>query len=63
MAARLPRSFYARSALRVAPDLLGQMLVRALPGRLRLAARIVEAEAYTTSTVTITVAKDQSAQG
>jgi DNA-3-methyladenine glycosylase len=46
VAARLPRSFYARSALRVAPDLLGQVLVRALPGGIRLAARIVEAEAY-----------------
>jgi DNA-3-methyladenine glycosylase len=46
VAARLPRSFYARSALRVAPDLLGQILVCQLPGAMRLAARIVEAEAY-----------------
>jgi DNA-3-methyladenine glycosylase len=46
MAARLPRSFYRRSALHVAPDLLGQVLVRLLPNGMRLAARIVEAEAY-----------------
>jgi DNA-3-methyladenine glycosylase len=46
VAARLPRSFYARSALHVAPDLLGRVLVRRLPGGARLAARIVEAEAY-----------------
>ena len=43
---RLPRSFYARSALSVAPDLLGRVLVRMLPDGSRLAARIVEAEAY-----------------
>jgi DNA-3-methyladenine glycosylase len=46
VAARLPRSFFARSALQVAPDLLGHVLVRAMPGGVRLAARIVEAEAY-----------------
>jgi len=30
----------------VAPDLLGRLLVRMLPGRIRLAGRIVEVEAY-----------------
>jgi DNA-3-methyladenine glycosylase len=44
--ARLPRSFYARAATEVAPALLGQVLVRALPDGSRAAARIVEAEAY-----------------
>jgi DNA-3-methyladenine glycosylase len=43
---RLPRSFYARPATDVAPDLLGHVLVRALPDGTRLAARVVEAEAY-----------------
>jgi DNA-3-methyladenine glycosylase len=41
----LPRSFYRRPALEVAPDLLGRLLVRPLPG-LVLVARIVEVEAY-----------------
>jgi DNA-3-methyladenine glycosylase len=41
----LPRSFYARSPRRVARDLLGKILVRD-SGKLRLAARIVEVEAY-----------------
>jgi len=41
----LPRGFYARSAVTVAPDLLGQILVRELDGR-RLSGRIVEVEAY-----------------
>ena len=42
---RLPRSFYARSSTTVAPDLLGRVLVlRSANGR--LAARIVETEAY-----------------
>lgn len=41
----LPRSFYARSAVVVAPALLGCLLVRRLAGR-RLAGRIVETEAY-----------------
>ena len=44
--ARLPRSFFARAATEVAPDLLGQVLVRALPDRTRATARIVEVEAY-----------------
>ena len=43
---RLPRSFFERPATEVAPDLLGRVLVRVLPGGERLAARIVEAEAY-----------------
>jgi DNA-3-methyladenine glycosylase len=43
---RLPRSFYARPATQVAPDLLGQILVRRLPDGSRLAARLVEVEAY-----------------
>jgi DNA-3-methyladenine glycosylase len=46
MAGRFPRSFYARSALRVAPELLGGVLVRTLTDGTRLAARIVETEAY-----------------
>jgi len=46
MAGRLPRSFYARSAVRVGPDLLGGVLVRTLADGTRLAARIVETEAY-----------------
>jgi DNA-3-methyladenine glycosylase len=43
---RLPRSFYAREALEVAPDLLGHVLIRAFPDGKRAAARIVEVEAY-----------------
>jgi DNA-3-methyladenine glycosylase len=43
---RLPRSFYARASTEVAPALLGQILVRALPDGTRAAARIVEVEAY-----------------
>lgn len=46
MSRRLPRSFYARPALRVAPDLLGHVLVRRLPDGQRLEARLVEVEAY-----------------
>jgi DNA-3-methyladenine glycosylase len=42
----LPRSFYAREAPEVAPDLLGHVLVRVLPDGTRAAARIVEVEAY-----------------
>jgi DNA-3-methyladenine glycosylase len=41
----LPRSFFARSARRVARDLLGKVLVRQDAG-VYLAARIVEVEAY-----------------
>jgi DNA-3-methyladenine glycosylase len=41
----LPRSFYRRPSPAVAPDLLGRLLVRVLPG-LTLVGRIVEAEAY-----------------
>lgn len=43
----LPRSFYARPALDVAHDLIGLVLVRRMPDGVRLAGRIVEAEAYT----------------
>ena len=46
MSRRLPRSFYARAATEVAPDLLGQVLVRRLPDGTRLEARLVEVEAY-----------------
>jgi DNA-3-methyladenine glycosylase len=42
----LPRSFYARSSTEVAPDLLGRIFVRRLADGRRLAARIVEVEAY-----------------
>jgi len=41
----LPRSFFARNALAVAPDLVGCLLVRRAPGGFR-AGRIVETEAY-----------------
>jgi DNA-3-methyladenine glycosylase len=41
----LPREFFARNPRRVARELLGKVLVRG-SGKLRLAARIVEVEAY-----------------
>jgi DNA-3-methyladenine glycosylase len=44
--ARLGRSFYRRPSPHVAPDLLGRLLVRPLPGDGVLMARIVEVEAY-----------------
>jgi DNA-3-methyladenine glycosylase len=43
---RLPRGFFDRPATEVAPDLLGRVIVRALPDGTRLSARIVETEAY-----------------
>ena len=43
---RLPRSFFARSSTVVAPELLGRVLVHVLPDGTRLAARLVEVEAY-----------------
>ena len=43
---RLPRSFFARPSTVVAPELLGRVLVRVLPDGRRLAARLVEVEAY-----------------
>ncbi|MEO8423503.1 MAG: DNA-3-methyladenine glycosylase [Actinomycetota bacterium] len=43
---RLPRSFYARRSSEVAPDLLGRILVGRSGDGGRLAARIVETEAY-----------------
>jgi DNA-3-methyladenine glycosylase len=45
-AARLPRSFYARPAHEVAPELLGHVLIRAFPDGSRASVRIVEVEAY-----------------
>ncbi len=43
---RLPRSFFSRPSTVVAPELLGRVLVRVLPGGDRLAGRLVEVEAY-----------------
>lgn len=43
---RLPREFFDRPAVEVAPELLGRVLVRRLPDGARLAGRIVEVEAY-----------------
>ena len=45
MSEALSREFFDRPVLRVAPDLLGRLLVRRYRGR-RLAGRIVEVEAY-----------------
>lgn len=42
---RLPRDFYARKAIEVAPELLGRYLVHNVGGELRVG-RIVEVEAY-----------------
>jgi DNA-3-methyladenine glycosylase len=42
----LPRSFYRRDPLVLAPLLLNKVLVRGEPGGIRLAARLVEVEAY-----------------
>src|SRR6476619_7326278 len=46
MPSKLSRSFYSRSALQVASELLGKVLVRRFGGR-NLAGKIVETEAYT----------------
>src|SRR2546427_4056861 len=45
MSPKLPRSFYSRSTLDVASDLLGKVLVRRLRRR-EMAGKIVETEAY-----------------
>ena len=42
----LPRSFYARDSLVLAPELLNKLLVTTTDAGVRLAARIVEVEAY-----------------
>ena len=46
MPVRLTRAFFARDVLEVAPDLVGKVLVRALPDGQILRARITETEAY-----------------
>src|SRR5262245_51433090 len=45
MPSKLPRSFYSRSTLDVASDLLGKVLVRRIDRR-KVACKIVETEAY-----------------
>ena len=42
----LPRSFFERSALEVAPELIGTYLSRRLPDGERIVGRVVEVEAY-----------------
>ena len=46
LSSTLPRSFYRRDSLELAPLLLNKLLVRTEPGSPLLAARIVEVEAY-----------------
>jgi DNA-3-methyladenine glycosylase len=43
---RLPRSFFARPSVEVAPELLGHVLVRSLPDGQEVRVRVVETEAY-----------------
>jgi DNA-3-methyladenine glycosylase len=45
-ARRLPRAFYARDSLELAPELLNKVLVHDDPAVGRLAVRLVEVEAY-----------------
>lgn len=46
MTAKLPREAYSGPTLKVARELLGRRLVRISPSGIRLAGRIIEAEAY-----------------
>lgn len=48
MPSKLPRSFFERPTLEVAPDLLGKILVRA-KGSVIVSGRIIEVEAYRNS--------------
>ena len=43
---RLEKQFYEQPTLELAEQLLGKIIVRMLPGNIRLTARIVETEAY-----------------